>query len=206
MNKKVKTALGYFVKGLLTLLPLLLTAYLFTIVFSFIKTTAIDWIVVFIPQQYRSEIQVVVVAEIATAFGLFCALCLLGIMAETLLGKRTVRLLERLANAIPLVNIIYRTIRQTVDLIRLRKTMGTMNAVLAEYPSSGLWMIGFITGHWEERLTPASVRNHVTVFIPTSPNPTGGFLAILPLEKIWPLDIPTETVLKMVLTGGMVKK
>jgi uncharacterized membrane protein len=206
MKNMIKRAFKYFGKGLLVLLPLLGTAYILTALFRLIERTAIDWVVVFIPERFRVYEWVVGGTEAVTAVVLFGMLAGLGLIASTLFGKRLVGFFEGLVNAIPVVKNIYQTIRQAVDLIGLRKTMGTMHPVLVEYPTPGLWAIGFITGPWEKRLSPNPDVSFVTVFIPTTPNPTSGFLTVVPLDKVRPIDVPVESVLKMILTGGMVKQ
>ncbi len=80
-----------------------------------------------------------------------------------------------------------------------------MKPILVEYPSKGIWTIGFNTGEACGELKPNDEGRYYTVFIPTTPNPTSGFLMIFHESSIRYLKMPMETALKMILTGGMVK-
>jgi uncharacterized membrane protein len=89
----------------------------------------------------------------------------------------------------------------------MEKSANVMKPVLVEYPSVDLWVIAFKTGEAIGGFDPAvSGKKFYTIFIPTTPNPTSGFLILMPEEKIKPLDVPFESAIKMVFTAGMVKE
>jgi uncharacterized membrane protein len=115
------------------------------------------------------------------------------------------KIADRIIESIPFLKIFYRTSRQVIELISIQKASSSLRPVLVEYPSKDMWMIAFYTGPAGKVLSPEAETLH-TVFIPAAPNPTNGFLCILPSVKIRPLAISMQQAVKVIFTGGMVKQ
>ena len=120
------------------------------------------------------------------------------------MSKWCLNFVERLINNIPLINSVYQTVKQLVDTISQSKKSFFQQAVLVEFPSKGLYSIGFLTnnarGEVQEK-TKEDVRN---VFVPTTPNPTTGFLLMVPNENIVYLDMSIGEAMKIIISAGAV--
>jgi uncharacterized membrane protein len=196
--------MSYFLQGLLALLPLLITVFLVTSLFGFVERR-VKYIVYLIPEKYGSVKLFAYLTEFTAAIVLFILIVAFGLVIKTLWGKVIVKKIDQVLSSIPGISGIYKASRQVIDLLTMEKDASLMKPVLVEYPSAGIWTIGFNTGEVEGELKPDKPGRHFSVFIPTTPNPTGGFLMIFHEDKIRPLSMPMETALKTVLTGGMVK-
>lgn len=205
MKRLFKKLLSNFLRGLLALLPLFVTLFLVLALFGFVERR-VKYFLFLIPEEYRTIPLVAVLTELAAAVLLFVLICCIGLAVKTLWGKVVVKRLDNLLTSIPGISVIYKAIRQVIDLITMDKNAFLMRPVLVEYPSADIWAIGFNTGETSGTLAPSIGEKCFTVFVPTTPNPTSGFLLVFPESKIRPLDISTETAIKMILTGGMVKQ
>ena len=204
MKKLPKKILTYFLQGLLALLPVIVTGYVIVFLFKIVKNT-VDNALVFIPWEYRGYKLITFSTEVAAALALFVFIVGFGILIRTLIGRKAVKYIDSFFSSLPGLKAIYKITKQVVELVRGDKKKFFTHPVLAEYPSPGIWAIAFRTGEIGPMLSGASQQKHYTVFIPTTPNPTSGFLAILPSDKIKEVDLSAEEAVKMILTGGMVK-
>jgi uncharacterized membrane protein len=121
-----------------------------------------------------------------------------------MIGKAALGWVDAFFGRVPVINSVYTSTRQVVDVFRSGKRQLFTNPVLAEYPSPGIWSLGFNTGEMEDAGILDGGKRY-TIFIPQTP-PTGGFLAVLSEKQIRRLNISAEDAIKMILTGGMVKK
>jgi uncharacterized membrane protein len=204
MKKISRRILRLFLQGLLSLLPLLITIWVVTFFFTIVER-ALDNVIIFIPREYRDINAIVWIVEASTAVGVFCGILAFGILIRTIFGKAIVNGLNALLDTIPGLNAVYRTTRQVIELFTNKKDKSLMKPVLVEWPSPGIWSIGFLTGEVNEHLSPGGADKFFTVFIPKTPNPATGFVVILPPDKIRQVQISTEDAFKLVLTGGMAK-
>jgi uncharacterized membrane protein len=94
---------------------------------------------------------------------------------------------------------------QFLELVIHRRESHSQKPVLVEYPYKGKWAVAFLTGGWSARLAPEPRRKYCTVFMPTTPNPSTGFLMIVPVDQVRPLAISVKEKLKLILSGGLVK-
>jgi uncharacterized membrane protein len=200
LHKKIFT---YFIQGLLALLPLIVSGYLLVFLFKMVEDLLKN-VLIFLPRTYRDIPIVVISSEIIAGLLLFSLMALMGFIVKSIIGKAFIQSLDSLFIAIPGLNTIYNAVRQVIDLFVVKKDSFLTKPVLVEYPSPGIWAVAFNTGEMPDS-PDNSGRKLFTVFIPTTPNPTSGFLAVVPSEKIFPLNISVEDAVKMVLTGGMVK-
>ncbi len=132
------------------------------------------------------------------------ALWLLGVLASNFVGNAVLGLGERLLNRVPLVSNIYNALKQIVTTMAAQKDRAFKDVCLIEYPRKGLWAVGFITA--DLRGAPAEILpdGYVCVFVPTTPNPTSGFLLFVKKEDVKILDMTPEEGAKMIISGGMV--
>jgi uncharacterized membrane protein len=123
-----------------------------------------------------------------------------GVMARRVVGQRMLRWFESLIQRIPLANTIYGSARQLLDILQT-KPDGTQRVVLVDFPHAGMKSIGFVTRVIKEQGTG---RELAAVYVPTTPNPTGGYLEIVPVEKITPTDWTVDQAMSFIISGGAV--
>jgi uncharacterized membrane protein len=134
-------------------------------------------------------------------FGITIVLIYLaGIIASNVVGRRVIRYGESVLPGIPVVRQFYQGIKQILESFSAPKTTGFMQVVFTEFPRKGMRVIGFITN----KLSDEPGKEVFTVFIPTSPNPTSGFLQIVEENEIVRTDISVEAALRMVVSAGRV--
>jgi len=131
----------------------------------------------------------------------FTMLYVTGMIAAAVIGKRVIRFFERLIDRIPFVKTIYGASKQVVETISLNDAGGYKSAVLLEFPRPGLFILGFMTG---EIWLNDGQDLHYTVFVPTTPNPTSGYLEVVPANQVRFADMSVEEALKMIVSGGIV--
>ncbi|NLB63533.1 MAG: DUF502 domain-containing protein [Fibrobacter sp.] len=206
MNKQVfEKIFSYLIQGLLAILPLTITFLVLKFVFGILKSV-VAGVVVILPSALRQAPQMAFLMEVIAAILLLGALILLGSAVKTVIGKYLLDFIDKAVEHIPIARAIYRGTRQVIELVtgdEQRKMM--MRPVWVEYPQKGTWAVGFNTGELEYADFVDSDERQFSIFIPTTPNPTSGWLFVLPESKIRPCDMNAEDAIKFLLTGGVVK-
>lgn len=124
------------------------------------------------------------------------ALILTGMLASNWIGKLVIRFSERILARIPLIRSVYKGVKQSLTVIFSNNSGSFREVVMLEYPKSGVWSIGFKTSKF------ANDENLIMVFVPTTPNPTSGFLVMVPPESVKTLDMKVDDALKMIISLG----
>ena len=140
-------------------------------------------------------------------FGLvmaFVALWMLGVLASNFIGNSVLAFGERLLARVPLVSNIYNALKQIVTTMAQQKDRAFKDVCLIEYPRPGLWAVGFITADLKGAPLDYLPEGYVCVFVPTTPNPTSGFLLFSKKDEVKILDMTPEEGAKMIISGGMV--
>lgn len=194
---------NYFLTGLVVAGPVAITIYL---VWSFV--TWVDGLVrPFIPVAYRPETYLPVKIP---GFGLiiaFIALTTLGFLTANLVGRTLVEAGEMLLGRMPIVRPIYRGLKQVFETL-FSKSGSTFRKVgLVEFPSPGMWSLVFLSTPPGSDITAQlpTQEEHVSVFMPCTPNPTTGFFFYVPRREVIDLDIPVEAAAKLIMTAGMIQ-
>ncbi|MGB2321056.1 MAG: DUF502 domain-containing protein [Candidatus Puniceispirillaceae bacterium] len=188
---------SWFLTGLLVTAPVLLTVYI-----TWAAIELIDGQVANILPGFNQ----LVFANIPGA-GLIIGLILItviGAIAAGFLGRWIIRLGESILNRMPIVRSIYGASKQILETVISTQSDAFRDAVLVEYPRRGLWVIGFVTGGTRGEVAEHIDIEMVNVFIPTTPNPTSGFLLFCPRDEIIYLDMSVEDAVKLVVSGGIV--
>lgn len=132
------------------------------------------------------------------------SILLIGLMARNIFGRWLLNTGEELLQAIPLAGTVYKTLKQILENL-LRDSKNKFNrVVMVEYPREGIWSIGFVTGTVTGNLKTDSAKSAIGVFIPTTPNPTSGWYAIVPEDEVINLPISIEDAFKVIISGGVV--
>jgi len=206
MKKTISKVFRNFLQGLLALLPVIVTVYVAIFLFK-IAGRLLDNILFFLPYAYRDMPVVILIVEAVTIIFIVLSIASFGLLVRTLIGKALIKRMDALFNAIPGVSTIYRATRQLIDIFASKKDSMFTRPVLVEWPTEGTWSLGFNTGTANALFpnNPAQTTIYYSIFIPTTPNPTSGFLTMVPAHKVRQLDMTVEHAVKIVLTGGMVK-
>lgn len=130
---------------------------------------------------------------------------ILGIIGRFTIGNRVVNSIENLMRKIPVVRTIYTATKEASKAILVSETERIKGVVLVEYPRKGIYAIGFTTGAEIKEANEKTGKKTVNVFIPTSPNPTSGYVVLVPEEELIYLDISVEDALKVIISGGFTK-
>ena len=189
----------YLITGLLIWVPLVITFWVLDLLVS-----TMDQTLLLLPTEFRTEnwlgFHVPGMGVVMTLVIVF----LTGVFATNLLGARLVHLWHEILNRIPVVNWIYSSVKQISDTLFSSSGQAFRKALLVQWPSPGMWTIAFLTG------TPGGdVANHlkgdyVSIYVPTTPNPTGGYFVMVPREAVIELDMTVDEALKYIISMGVV--
>ncbi len=189
----------YVIAGLLVWLPLAATVVIIKLVIDLL-----DKIILFLPLEYRPES---LFGFSIPGFGLILAigvLLLTGMLATNLLGRQIVSLWEAILSRIPIVRSIYNAVKQIASTVLTSKGKSFRKVVMAEYPRKGIWSIGFLTND-DVAVNCEGIEDHMlAVFLPTTPNPTSGFILLFAKQDIIELDMSVEDGFKFIISIGVV--
>ncbi|MBI4169001.1 MAG: DUF502 domain-containing protein [Acidobacteria bacterium] len=198
-----------FLTGVVIITPLIITLWVLTILFDLIHGLSTPFIlrilrILRVPLVDDPAFATYVVPLIGISATLL-VIVLVGVVATNLLGRRFVAAFDQLMLRIPLIKGIYGGTRQLLDAFSM-KTGGFQRVVAVEYPRPGIFTIGFVAREGATLMTQG--RGHLPgltlIFLPTTPNPTSGWLAAVPEKDIIPLDLTVEEGIKLVVSGGIV--
>lgn len=127
---------------------------------------------------------------------------ILGILAGNFIGNRVITLGERVVSRVPLIRRIYTATKELAEVFLSDRRMVFREVVLIPYPHPGTYALAFVTRTTPDDIRTAVGRDLVNVFVPTTPNPTSGFLILVPKEDVVPVSIGVEEGMKMVISGG----
>jgi uncharacterized membrane protein len=134
----------------------------------------------------------------------FLAILLMGLMARNFIGRWFLNTGESILEAIPLAGAIYKTLQQILETLFQDSKSKFRRVVMIEYPRQGVWSIGFVTGAISPSVQSHLPQSVLSVFIPTTPNPTSGWYAVIPEADVITLDISIEDAFKILISGGIV--
>lgn len=189
----------YLVAGLLVWLPLGATVYVIRLL--------VDWMdqsLLLLPVPLRPDN---LLGFHIPGLGVVLSLAILlltGLVAANLFGRKLVALWERLLSRIPLVRSVYSAVKQLVETMFADNGDSFRKVVLVEFPRRGLWTLAFLTNDDPGSLRQATGRDVISVYIPTTPNPTGGYFVLVPREDVREIDLSVDEGLKLLLSMGAV--
>lgn len=195
-----------FITGLLTLLPIWLTWVVVKFVFvllSDIGQPVIGPVIQNLAASYPQSLHWLTQPWVRTVFALMATVAVIlfsGVMARRVFGQTMLRWFESLIQRVPLASIVYSSARQLLDILQT-KPDGTQRVVLVDFPHKEMKSIGFVTRVIREHGTG---RELAAVYVPTTPNPTSGYLEIVPVEKITPTDWSVDQAMSFIISGGAV--
>jgi uncharacterized membrane protein len=205
MNKGLFHSLrNAFLSGLLVLAPLAVTIWVFTNVLAVIGGTFSPLLFSYVPRTLRNNELLSVVWNVLATVIILVLITALGYLSRYVLGQYFGGLAERFIQSIPGVNTVYNTVKQIVDTFSGQHRNLFSKVVLVEFPRPGSHSIGFLTNKAGGEVTAKAGDGLWSVFIPTTPNPTSGFLLLLPKRDIIELEMSVGEGMKMIISGGTV--
>jgi uncharacterized membrane protein len=195
---RTKSLRSYLLAGLVVWLPILITIGVLRFIIDLLDNT-----VALIPKAYQPE---QLIGHYIPGLGVILSLVILlitGIVATNYLGQRLVGWGESVLSKIPLVRSIYKTVKQVINAVLSTNSEAFRKVVLIEYPRKGLWSIAFQTGAANTAINAKTKDEMISIFIPTTPNPTSGFLMMLPKQEAIELDMSIDEALKFIISLGV---
>lgn len=192
---------NYFFTGLVVAAPIGLTLYITRWFIELVDT----WFVPLIPQAYRPDVYM---PFDIPGLGLIIAiilLTLLGAFTANFFGRAVLNFAERLVDRMPVVRSIYGAIKQIFETVMTQSTTSFREVGLIEYPRKGIYTIVFVTSQSKALVGARYGLDLISVFLPTTPNPTSGFLLYVPREDVRILDMTIEEGAKLIISAGLVE-
>jgi uncharacterized membrane protein len=189
----------YLIAGLLVWVPLGITIW----VISFLVST-LDQTLLLVPAPLRPEALVGFHIPGLGVLLSFLILLATGVIAANFFGQRLIRLWESALGRIPVVKSIYSSVKQVSDTVLSDQGTAFRKALLVEFPRPGCWTIAFMTGAPADAVVDHLPGDHVSVYVPTTPNPTGGYFVMLPKSSVRELDMSVDDALKYIISMGVV--
>ncbi|QBE67207.1 DUF502 domain-containing protein [Pseudoduganella lutea] len=188
-----------FLTGLLVLVPLAITAWVLNIIIG-----TLDQSLLFVPERWQPR---TLVGFDIPGFGAILTILIVfvvGLLANNLIGNYVLRLWEKLLHRIPVVSSLYGSVKQVSDTLFSSSGNAFRKAVLIPYPHANSYTIGFLTGAPGGDVKNHLVGDYVSVYVPTTPNPTSGFFLMMARENVVELDMTVDAALKYIVSMGVV--
>jgi uncharacterized membrane protein len=192
-----------FFTGLLTLAPITLTIYIFYILFKFLDGILRNNATQFLIDRFGLGSLKYPIPGLGL-LALLLLIFLAGAIARNYIGKKMFALGDHIVTRIPLINRIYVAIREISEAVLSEKSEVFKKVVLIEYPRKGLYSIAFFTQETKGIVQETVKQEMISVFLPTIPNPTTGFLIFIPKNKAIDLDMSVEDAMKLILSAGSI--
>ena len=193
-----------FVSGLLLLAPVGVTLVVVNILIQKIGAPTRELLFFFIPRERINFIWIEYALYVASVFIVVILITLLGWLSKRLIGRAMGNLFERIVDNLPLVRNVYNTVKQIRDTFVQQEKAVFQKSVLLEYPRKGVWVLGFLTSRGKGEIQHRTEADLINVFVPTTPNPTSGFLLMAPRDEVHELDMSIPDAMKLIISGGAV--
>ena len=195
-----KSLRSYILAGLVVWLPIVVTFVVVRFIVDILDNT-----IALLPNSYQPEH---LLGMNIPGFGVVLSLLLLivtGIIATNILGQRLFSLGDALLARIPLVRSIYYATKQVIQAVFATNSQAFRKVMLVEYPRKGIWSLAFQTGSSNEEINAHTGEEMMSIFIPTTPNPTSGFLMIVPKREAIELNMTVEDALTYIISLGVMQ-
>lgn len=203
-----------FYTGLIALLPIVITVYIFNwivgIMMSLLNhsfiTIAIQELLVKYATEQEMDFYFQLLVYATSLITMIVGTCLVGLTLQIVFFAKIIRKIKEVFIKIPLIKQVYTTISQIIDVVVSDRQKSYQKAVMVEYPRKGIYSIGFLTST-DNFLLDKHIETEeklYNIFIPTSPNPTSGMFIIVPASEVKILDIKTDDAIKLIISGGVI--
>lgn len=200
----LKSLRNAFVTGIIILLPLGFTFIVINFLINTIGAPASRIFFFYLDPSLRQSPWITPLLDTLSTLVVLVIITLFGYLSSYFLGRLLVNLTEKLFTKVPFVGSIYNTAKQVVDAFNKEKKAVFQKTVLFEFPQKGVYAIGFLTSTSQGEVQDRTHTNLVNVFMPTTPNPTTGFLLMIPKDQVTELDMSITEGMKLIISGGAV--
>ena len=185
----------YFLTGLLIWIPIVITIWVLGLIVN-----TMDQTLLLLPDEWQPKMHIYGLGMLLT----LVVIMLSGLLASNLLGQRLLTLWEGVLRRIPVVNSIYGGVKQVSDTLLAPGGQAFRKALLVQYPRQGSWTVAFLTGKPGGDVANYLQGDYVSLYVPTTPNPTSGFFLMMPAADVIELDMTVDEALKYVISMGVV--
>ncbi|MHA6345127.1 DUF502 domain-containing protein [Roseivivax sp. CAU 1761] len=191
-----------FLTGIVVIAPVGLTVWLIWTVIGWIDGVVLP----LVPDRFNPEEYIGINLRGIGVIFFLCFTIFVGWVAKGLIGRSLIRFAESLVARMPIVRSVYSGVKQIAETVFVQSERSFEKACLIEYPRKGIWAIGFISTETKGEVARRALTGGgmISVFVPTTPNPTSGFLLFFPAEDVIELDMSLEDAAKLVISAGLV--
>ncbi len=192
----------YLITGLLIWVPLVITVWVLSILVGTLDQTLL--LLLLLPENWHPR---ALLGFNIPGLGVVLTLVVVlitGVLGANIIGQRMVTVWEALLNRIPVVKSLYSSVKQVSDTLFSSSGLAFRKALLVQYPREGSWTIAFLTGQPGGDVANHLKGEYVSVYVPTTPNPTSGFFLMMPRADIIELDMDVDAALKYIISMGVV--
>jgi uncharacterized membrane protein len=193
-----------FVTGTVLILPIGVTLFFIDLMLRYIGAPASRILFCWMDTNVRDTFAMRLVVNAVSICLVTIIIVLVGFLSKLFLGKVIIGLAEKLINHVPFVNAIYKTVKQVINTFGTNHDAAFSKTVLIEYPKEGCYAVGFLSSRFEGEVSDKLGEPVVNVFVPTTPNPTSGFLLIIPQRSVTELEMSVADGMKLIISGGIV--
>lgn len=190
----------YFLTGIVVTAPIAITIYLTYVFVTFVDANVTP----LIPVRYNPETYLPFGIPGLGVFVAVFALILIGFLTANYLGRALLVFGERIVGRMPVVRSIYNALKQIMETVLAQSGTSFRDVVVLEYPRKGIWAVAFVTSQAKGQVDEMSDDDMISIFMPTTPNPTSGFLLFVPKRDLTYLDMSVEEGVKLVISAGMI--
>ena len=190
----------FFLTGLLVTAPIIITIYVTWLVITFIDVKVANLLPEYLDFRKALPFQIPGLGLVIVIF----VITLIGAITPGLIGRNLLKLGEMILFKTPVIRTVYSSIKQIMETVMSTNSKSFKEVVLVEYPRKKIWVIGFVTGETKGEVQTLNDETLINVFIPTTPNPTSGFLLFVPKKDLIYMKMKVEDAVKMVISGGIV--
>jgi uncharacterized membrane protein len=201
---RYETLRNAFFSGVILVAPLALTIWVFSKIIEFVGGAFRPVFLLFVPDSLRDRPSLETAEDIVATLIVIVLVTLLGYVSRYVFGKFFFSIGHRFMQSIPGVSPVYNTVRQIVNTFGSQSRHLFNKVVLVEFPRKECWTIGFLTNTVQGEAQTKAQDDVLTVFVPTTPNPTSGFLLMVPRRDAIELDMSVGEGMKMIISGGAV--
>ncbi len=191
---------NYFLTGVIVTAPIALTIYLTWQFIDWVDSQAIP----LLPEKYNPENYLPFSLPGLGLVMMVIVLTFVGFLTANIFGRTLLKTGERLVNRMPVVRTIYGALKQVLETVLNQSSNSFRQAVLVEYPRRGIWTVAFVTSDTEGEVAGRLEDDMVNIYVPTTPNPTSGFLLMVPRRDLIFLDMPVEDAAKFIISVGVI--
>ena len=191
---------GYLFAGVLVTAPISITVYLTWVFIQFMDSLVVKSL----PEKYNPDTYLPFTLPGLGLLAILTVLILIGWFATNFLGRLIFKMSDYIVHQVPVIRNLYGAIKQIFETIMASQSQAFRDVVMLEYPRREVWSIGFVTGTSKGQIQKLTDSETINVFVPTTPNPTSGYLLFVPKKEIHFLDMTVEEGIKLVVSAGII--